>query len=230
MQVLKTQSKVVEQNKSAVSLVLVEVGPVGLLNLPGKVGSLPLSLGTRLALCLKFLFELLNTALHLLDSLLALANNVLLVFQLGGKSSNVPILLHKNSLSVLLLPVQLGNLVLGKLQLPLKLPPLLLNTSTTPLFSLQRTFKLIQGALQLGLHRVEVGDLLLGSLQVVRTLRLVVRQVLLLLVQFVDHFILGLDFVVEGTDGMVPVGLLGLHLLDGQLKILNFLLDNIDTA
>ena len=37
--------------------------------------------------------------------LLALANNVLLVFQLCGKSGNVPILLHKDALCILLLPV-----------------------------------------------------------------------------------------------------------------------------
>ena len=46
------------------------VQPVSeLLNLPGKVGPLPLSLGTRLAFCLKFFFKLLDAALNLLHSL-----------------------------------------------------------------------------------------------------------------------------------------------------------------
>ena len=46
------------------------VQPVSeLLNLPGKVRSLPLGLGARLTFCLKFFFQLLDAGLNLLDSL-----------------------------------------------------------------------------------------------------------------------------------------------------------------
>ena len=88
------------------------VQPVSkVLDLPGKVRSLPLSLGTRLTFRLEFFLELLDTALHLLHALLALADDVLLVLQLGGEGGDVAVLLDEDALSVLLLAVELGNLM-----------------------------------------------------------------------------------------------------------------------
>ena len=80
-------------------------------DLPGKVRSLPLSLGTRLTFRLEFFLELLDTGLHLLHALLALADDVLLVLQLGGEGGDVAVLLDEDALSVLLLAVELGNLM-----------------------------------------------------------------------------------------------------------------------
>ena len=80
-------------------------------DLPGKVRSLPLSLGTRLTFRLEFFLELLDAGLHLLHALLALADDVLLVLQLGGEGGDVAVLLDEDALSVLLLAVELGNLM-----------------------------------------------------------------------------------------------------------------------
>ena len=60
---------------------------------------------------LEFFLELLDTALHLLHALLALADDVLLVLQLGGEGGDVAVLLDEDALSVLLLAVELGNLM-----------------------------------------------------------------------------------------------------------------------
>merc|ERR1719370_1289858 len=55
-----------------------------LINLPGKVRSLRLSLSTGLALSLKLLFHGLHTALELLDSLLSLGNQILFIIKFSS--------------------------------------------------------------------------------------------------------------------------------------------------
>ena len=65
---------------------------------------------------------------------------------------------------------------------------------------------------------------------VVRALGLVVLDVLLLLVELVDNLVLKLDLVIESANSAVLVGLLLLDLPDGQLNVLDLLLDQIDRA
>ena len=65
---------------------------------------------------------------------------------------------------------------------------------------------------------------------VVRALGLVVLDRLLLLVDIVDNLVLKLDLVIESANSAVLVGLLLLDLPDGQLNVLDLLLDQIDRA
>ena len=65
---------------------------------------------------------------------------------------------------------------------------------------------------------------------VVRALGLVVLDVLLLLVELVYNLVLKLDVVIESANSAVLVGLLLLDLPDGQLNVLDLLLDQIDRA
>merc|ERR1719400_1497 len=127
-------------------------------------------------------------------------------------------------LQLLLGPLLVGNGLLGDLQLSLNLPPLLLNVGAATLLLLQRGLQLIQGALKLALDLVEMSHLVLGSGQILSGLGCVLADVLLLLVQLVDHLVLVGDLVVQAADGVITVGLLLLDLLDGHLDIVNVLL------
>merc|ERR1719266_1271952 len=71
-----------------------------LVNLPGQVRPLPLGLGTSLALSLQLLLHGLNTALHLLNSLLCLGNQVLFIVKLGCKLVVVLLLVGNDNLNV----------------------------------------------------------------------------------------------------------------------------------
>merc|ERR1719334_1908222 len=73
-----------------------------LVDLPGKVRPLPLSLGAGLALSLKLLLHGLNAALDLLDSLLGLGDQVLLVVELGSKLGVVLLLVANGDLKIAL--------------------------------------------------------------------------------------------------------------------------------
>jgi len=73
-------------------------------------------------------------------------------------------------------------------------------------------------------------DLLLSRDKILSRLGLGGRQVLLLLVQLVDNFILLSDLILESLDGVVTVALLLLNLGDGKLNILNVLLDSSNAA
>merc|ERR1719394_2211572 len=92
------------------------------------------------------------------------------------------------------------------------------------LLLLQRGLELIEGALKLALDLVEMSHLVLGGGQILSGLGRVLADVLLLLVQLVDHLVLVGDLVVQAADGVVTVGLLLLDLLDGHLDIVNGLL------
>merc|ERR1719381_109060 len=112
--------------------------------------------------------------------------------------------------------------------LALNLPSLLLEVASGSLLLVKSALQLVQGVLQLGLDGVQVGHLLISRDQVIVGLGLGLGDVLLLLVELVDDFILLGDLVIQGLDGVVPVGLLLLNLGDGKLNVFNVLLDIAD--
>merc|ERR1712045_183238 len=73
-------------------------------------------------------------------------------------------------------------------------------------------------------------DLLLSGDEILGRLGLGGGQMLLLLVELVDDFVLLSNLVLQGLDGVVPVTLLLLDLGDGELHILNVLLDSTNAA
>merc|ERR1719458_109969 len=77
----------------------------------------------------------------------------------------------------------------------------------------------------LALDLVEVGDLVFRNNKVLSRLSSILGNMLLFLVEFVDHLILVGNLIIEVFDGVVTVGLLLLNLLNGHLNILNVLLD-----
>merc|ERR1719333_1249734 len=194
------------------------------LKLASQVGPLALGLGASLPLGLELLLELLDMGLVLLDALLDLGNQALLVIKLGEEDAGVLLLALDGGLELLLGPLLVGDGLLGDLQLTLNLPPLLLNVGTATLLLLQRGLQLIQGALKLALDLVEMSHLVLGGGQILSGLGRVLADVLLLLVQLVDHLVLVGNLVVQAAEGVVTVGLLLLDLLDGHLDIVNVLL------
>merc|ERR1719204_787425 len=84
--------------------------------------------------------------------------------------------------------------------------------------------------LQLLLNGVQVVNLLLSRLQILRSPGNIVTSILLLLVEFVDGLILRRNFIVQVAEDVVPVGLLLLDLLHGQVKIFNVLLQVVDVS
>merc|ERR1719369_2222668 len=73
-------------------------------------------------------------------------------------------------------------------------------------------------------------DLLLSGDEILGRLGLGGGQMLLLLVELVDNFVLLSNLVLQGLDGVVPVTLLLLDLGDGELHILNVLLHCANAA
>merc|ERR1719510_405611 len=210
-------------------------GPAGLsqplaqvLQLPGQVGPLSLGLGSALSLSLQLLLHLLDPGLDLLDGLLDLGHQGLLVLQLAHQGAAVLLLALDGGLQLLPGPLQLGDGLLHDPQLALDLPPLLLDVGAAALLLLVGSLQLVQSGLQLALDLVEVTNLVLGHLQVLGGLGSVLADVLLLLVQLVDHLVLVGDLVVQRLDGVVSVGLLLLQLLDGNHDVVNVLFDDDD--
>ena len=73
-------------------------------------------------------------------------------------------------------------------------------------------------------------NLLADRYHVVVGLGLRLSNVLLLLVQLVDNLVLIGNLVLQHLDGVIAVALLKLDLGNSQLNVLDFLLDNADTA
>merc|ERR1712226_1235652 len=189
-----------------------------LVNLPGQVRPLPLGLGTSLALSL----------LLLLNSLLCLGNQVLFIVKLGCKLVVVLLLVGNDDLNVPLVPLKLNHTILSHLKVSLNLPLLLLNGCPRLLLLVKTTLQLSQSRLELGLDGVKVVHLLIDSNHVIIGFGLSFGDVLLFLVQLVDHLILLSNLILQYLDGVIAVSLLKFNLGNGQLNILDFLLDNTD--
>merc|ERR1719454_2358371 len=100
-----------------------------LLDLPGQVRPLSLSLGAGLTLSLQLLLSGLNASLELLDVLLSLGHQGLFVIKLGRQHVSVLLLVGNHVLNVSPLPLQVSHGVLGHLQVSFNLPLLLLSSS-----------------------------------------------------------------------------------------------------
>merc|ERR1719281_877169 len=86
-----------------------------LLNLPGEVRPLPLSLSSGLTLSLQLLLGSLNTGLQLLDILLGLGHQGLLVIKLSGQHLRILLLVSDHVLNVSLLSLKISNSILSHL-------------------------------------------------------------------------------------------------------------------
>merc|ERR1719370_1651899 len=166
--------------------------------------------------------------LHLLYSLLCLGNQVLFIIKLSCKLVVVLLLVCNDDLNVPLVPFKLNHTILGHLEVSLNLPLLLLNGCPRLLLLVKTTLQLSQRRLELGLDGVKVVHLLIDSNHVIIGFGLSFRDVLLFLVQLVDHLILLSNLILQYLDGVIAVSLLKLNLGNGQLNILNLLLDNTD--
>merc|ERR550519_2642604 len=197
-------------------------------DLPRQVRPLPLRLGASLAFGLRFLLHGFDAALDLLDSLLGLCYKVLLVVKLGGQLSVVLVLVVNGDLDVPLGPLEFSDTILSHLEVSLDLPLLLLESSPALLLFVKSAFELIKSGFELALHGVQVNHLLVDSDHVIVGLGLSLSNVLLLLVELVDNFILFGDLILEHLDGVIAVALLQLHLGDSQLDVLDLLLDDSD--
>merc|ERR1719260_503676 len=201
-----------------------------LVDLPGKVGPLPLGLGAGLALGLQLLLHGLNATLDLLDSLLGLGNQVLLVVELGSKLVVVLLLVGDCDLKIALARLKLNNAILSHLQVALKLPLLLLDGCPGLLLLVQAALQLTESRLKLGLDGSQVTDFLIDRDHVIVGLGLCLSNVLLLLVQLVDDLVLLADLILEHLNGVVAVALLQLNLGDGKLDVLDLLLHHSDRS
>ena len=143
---------------------------------------------------------------------------------------NILLLGSNHVFNVPLLSLKIIDRVLGHLEVSLNLPLLLLKTSSGLLLLVKASLQLVKSGLELRLDLVEVLHLLLGTLEILIGLGLGGGQVLLLLVELVDDLILLGNLVLEGPDGVVTVALLSLDLGDGELDILNVLLDSANAA
>lgn len=195
-----------------------------LFKLTRKVSALLLGLSARLALGLDFLLELLDAALQLLDLLLELADEGLFIFELGGEGGDLFVLALDGLFEFLFVTLEVGDGFLGKLEVALNLPPLLLDVSAQFLLAFQGVLELVEGLLELLLDLVEVVDLVLSGLELLGGLLGRLTLELLLLVQLVNELVLVGDFVVQVADLVVLGGLVLLGLLDGQFKVLDILL------
>uniref|UniRef100_A0A182JJS0 Uncharacterized protein n=1 Tax=Anopheles atroparvus TaxID=41427 RepID=A0A182JJS0_ANOAO len=195
-----------------------------LLKLAGQISALLLSLGASLTLGLDFLLELLNAGLQFLDLLLQLADQRLFVLQLGGQGGDLLVLAQDSLLQLLLVALQVGDSLLGQLEVSLNLALGLLNVTAQLLLALQRVLQLVEGLLQLGLHLVQVVDLVFGGLQLFSGLLVDLTLHLLLLVQLVDQLVLVGDLIVQVADLVILGGLVLLDLLDLQFQIFAILL------
>ena len=92
---------------------------------------------------------------------------------LTGQGGDLLVLAGDGLLELLLVALEVGDGLLGQLQVSLHLPLVLLHVRAQLLLALKRVLELVQGLLQLGFHLVQVVDLVLLGLQVLSGLLLV---------------------------------------------------------
>ena len=155
-----------------------------------------------LPLCrVQFTFvEFIYTALQLLDLLGILRSESALVLNLGRDRRNF-LLLALNSLRKLSVdPLQVGNSLLGQLQVSLNLPLRLLHVSFGFLLALESILALIERLLQLSFHLVEVVAPVLRGLDVLLRLLTTLTCTLLLFSKLDDHVLLVGNLVPQGSN------------------------------
>lgn len=83
--------------------------------------------------------------LQLLDLFLQLGDEGLLVLQLGGEGGDLLVLALDGLVEFLLVALEVGDGLLGELEVSLNLPAVLLDVGADLLLALQRVFQLVEG-------------------------------------------------------------------------------------
>merc|ERR1712241_1300862 len=185
-----------------------------------------LSLSPGLPFSFQLLFQFFYPRLNLLDGFLNLGDNLLLIIQFTIENSEILFFPLNCRLSLLLLPLQFRDRFLSYLEITFNPPPSFFNVSTGLLFTIQTALQLIQSSIKLGLDFGQMINLIFSSLEILKALGGILTQMLLLLVELIDDLILVGNFIIKSANGVIPVCLLLLKLLDGQFKIFNVLLDD----
>merc|ERR1719454_1360811 len=185
---------------------------VELIKLSAQGATSLVSAGTRLALSLKFLIELLKPSLQLLNLGVQLPAKSLLVLDLAIEGAVLLFFALQNLAHLDLVPLKVSDSLLGELQVALHLPLELLNVSLLLLLSLPRVLDLIKAFLEPDLQLIEVVALVLKGLDLLLFLHLALGDRFLLLVELVDQFLLVKALLLHLLDLSVLVRLLVLHL------------------
>merc|ERR1719402_1585147 len=115
-----------------------------LLNFSSQIRSLPFSLSTGLALCLKLFLHLFNTALEFLNILLHFCNKRLFIIQLGSNSRHILLFPCNGILNLPLCPLKVCNHILSHFQFTLNLSPFFFQVASIALLFVKSTLKLIK--------------------------------------------------------------------------------------
>merc|ERR1719402_172955 len=115
-----------------------------LLNFSSQIRSLPFSLGTGLAFCLKLFLHLFNTALEFLNVLLHFCNKRLFIIKLGSNSRHILFFPCNGILNLPLCPLKVCNHILSHFQFSLNLSPFFFQVASIALLFVKSPLKLIK--------------------------------------------------------------------------------------
>merc|ERR1712012_116459 len=180
-----------------------------------------LSLGAVATLHIDLLIQLINTNLQLLHLLGVLGGQGLLVLDLGSNGGNLLLLALDSLREFSVDSLQVRDSLLGQLEASLNLH--LLSISLGLLLSLKSILALIKRLLQLTLHLAQVVAPVLHGLDVLLSLLPGLSGGLLVLAKLGDQVLLVSNLLSQSPDLTVLGHLVILALLNGGLKILDFL-------
>ncbi|KAF1751668.1 hypothetical protein GCK72_018222 [Caenorhabditis remanei] len=179
---------------------------------------------TRVSLGFKFLLELGDSGLKLLDLTLKLGGKSLLLSELGRGVVKIFLLSLQGILNILLLLGDFIDVLLGDLQVSLNLSLGFLDIRTRSLFTVNSLFKLVHLLLELVADLLKMVDLVFLGLKILVELTVRLLLMLLLLVELGNGFILVSHLVLKRADVVVTALLLLLGLSQRELQVLDVLL------
>merc|ERR1712012_148394 len=185
--------------------------------------SVLLSLGAVATLHIDLLIQLINTNLQLLHLLGVLGGQGLLVLNLGSDGGNLLLLALDSLREFSVDSLQVRDSLLSQLQVSLNLPLHLLSISLGLLLSFKSILTLIKRLLQLTLHLAQVVAPVLHGLNILLSLLPGLSGGLLVLAKLGDQVLLVSNLLSQSPDLTVLGHLVILALLNGGLKILDFL-------
>merc|ERR1719464_58132 len=185
------------------------------LKVPGQQGAVLLGLGAVVALHGQLLVKFVNAGLELLHLLAVLGPKGLLVLNLSGNGGDLLVLALDSLAKLRVDALEVGNCLLGQLEVALNLPLLLFNIALCLLLTLKSVLALIEGLLELSLHLVEVVAPVLGRLDILLGFLPSLPGCLLLLAELDNNILLVGNLVPEGADLGVLGVLVILALLNG---------------
>merc|ERR1719278_1086723 len=145
----------------------------------------------------------------------------LLILNLSSNGGDLLVLALDSLAKLRVDALEVGNGLLGQLEVTLNLPLLLFNIALCLLLTLKSVLALIKGLLELALDLVEVVAPVLCRLDILLGLLPSLTGGLLLLAQLDDHILLVGNFIHEGADLGVLGVLVLLALLNGRLEVLD---------